>query len=65
MKVIVRREMTKGDQKKSQDETLLNETYSSLGPRAQMGFIFIFKVDYEATYFMIIEIEYTSRYFTE
>lgn len=30
-----------------------------------MGFIFIFKVDYEATYFMIMELEYTSRYFTE
>ena len=30
-----------------------------------MGFIFIFKVDFQANYFMMIETEYTSGHFSE
>jgi hypothetical protein len=36
-----------------------------LPAKGQMGFIFIFKVDFQANYFMMIEIEYTSAHFSE
>lgn len=43
----------------------MQETIKILPAKSQMGFIFIFKVDFQANYFMMIETEYTSGHFSE
>ena len=43
----------------------MQDTIKVLPAKGQMGFIFIFKVDFQANYFMMIEIEYTSAHFSE
>ena len=40
----------------------MNELLPSLGPKQSRGFIFVSKVDQQDNYFMVIDIEYTSKY---
>ena len=50
---------------KPKEDVLMQDTIKLLPAKAQMGFIFIFKVDFQANYFMMIETDYTSTHFSE
>lgn len=50
---------------KPKEDDLLKETIKVLPARGQLGFIFIFKVDFQANYFLIIESDYTSPFLAE
>ncbi len=52
-------------EKQPKEEVLMSETIKVLPARGQLGFIFIFKVDFQANYFMMIETDYTSPFFSE
>ena len=68
LKVIVQRVSSDPEQaqrEKPKEDVLMQDTIKMLPAKGQMGFIFIFKVDFQANYFMIIETEYTSAHFTE
>lgn len=68
MKVIVQRVSADPEvaaKEKPKEDLLLQDTIKVLPARSQMGFIFIFKVDFQANYFMIIETDYTSPLLTE
>mmetsp|Transcript_17795 Transcript_17795/g.17022 ORF Transcript_17795/g.17022 Transcript_17795/m.17022 type:complete len:189 (+) Transcript_17795:88-654(+) len=66
MKVIIQRSNNaSGPNAKPKDEILMSEVFKSISPKVQQGFIFIYKVEHQDHYFMMIEIEYTSKYFSE
>jgi hypothetical protein len=68
MKVIVQRVSSDPEvaaKEKPKEDVLMQETIKVLPAKSQMGFVFIFKVDFQANYFMIIETEYTSGHFSE
>eukprot|EP00347_Sterkiella_histriomuscorum_P011398 403372611 len=73
MKVVVQRQSlnqpnaqgAQQTQTKPKEDVLMHEVIKTIPAKSQMGFIFIFKVDFQDNYFMMIEIEYTSQYYTE
>ena len=68
MKVIVQRVSSDPEQaarEKPKEDILMQDTIKVVPAKGQMGFIFIFKVDFQANYFMMIETEYTSAHFSE
>lgn len=66
MRVVVQRVNADADAVKDgkppavKDEVLMNDTIKLLPAKGQLGFVFMFKVDFQANYFMMIEIDYTS-----
>jgi hypothetical protein len=68
MKVIVQRvnpDPEIASKEKPKEDILMQDTIKILPAKSQMGFIFIFKVDFQANYFMMIETDYTSAHFSE
>ena len=69
MRVVVQRISSDPEQaakEKPKEELLMNDAIiKTLPAKQQMGFIFIFKVDFQANYFLIVDMEYTSQLFTE
>lgn len=68
MKVVVQRVSSDPEQaakEKPKEDILMQDTIKVLNSKGQMGFIFIFKVDFQANYFMMIETEYTSPHLSE
>ena len=69
MRVVVQRVSADPEQaakeKTPKEDELLKETIKVLPARGQLGFIFIFKVDFQANYFMMIETDYTSPHLAD
>ena len=52
-------------EKAPKEDVLMQETIKVLPARGQLGFIFTFKVDFQANYFMMVETDYTSNFFAD